>query len=1339
MIQNYLTEKTLPSKILLSFVVMFIILLFKSTYTLYSLDKVNKSMEAVYHTNLELEKFMKEIARPLSNIRMLSMELVLAPNKKMVNKINNDIGLKVKILDETMSKWEKNKTVEKNFDKLQLAWINYKNSLKKTRIFALNSTRIAAFISVTNDEKTSYEKILRQLRDFYDKELIGSETVFNNAKDSYTYTFLTVVFSVIVVLVILIVIGKYVLSMVWGYIRQKQIYEKEIEAVQERLTLTIAGSGDGLWEIDHTNNTLWWSPQFKDMLGYKDDEIQIKPEKWVEYLYPDDIEFSFNAFTKHLEKDIPYDVIFRMIHKNGESIWVRSRAKTLRDSDKKIIRTSGSVTNVTALKVAEEAIRQNNHHMTFVAENANLGFWSFNPQDGVTFVNDAFATMLGYEPNEIFKDGYEEDMFKPFKTGIAFWEQLLHPDDALRATKALNAHINGETDLYKVDYRMRRADGSWMWSTAIGKIAEYDDEGKAIRFNGVNLDIDDAKDAQLQIEEQQQQFTSMVSNVPGAIYRVVNDSAWPIIYMSDEIQNITGYPASDFIESKIVTFSTIMYPDDIEPIGKSIQQQFSNTNKFIVEYRVIAKSGDIVWVRSEGQLIKSESGESWIDGVLIDITEERGLKEEVELLTQLVHGSLQSASVGAWWIDFTEDNIFHGLDTTAKMIGIDFKEKDSDVLIISEWVKILEYTATLSDEYASAINDTFENFSGAISGKYDFYHAIYPIAYDNDNIKWIEARANVPKRDKTGNALLMTGTLIDITEAKKTQINLKDSHAFTQTLLDSQEQLILTTDGETLISVNESFLDFFEVDSVEEFKEQYNANCICETFNTDSPDGYLQIMMDDEKWIDYVIRTTDSITTHKAMITREETNFIFSVTAAKLPGEQGLKSAVFTNITAIEMAQQEIETIHRHTKESIEYASLIQSALIPDNQLMSNYFSDYLTIWQPKDVVGGDIYLFEELRDQNECLLMVIDCTGHGVPGAFVTMLVKAIERQIISKIENDRSIDVSPAWILSYFNRTMKKLLQQESQDSISNAGFDGGIIYYNKKEQILKFAGAETPLFYVEDAELKTIKGSRHSIGYKKSKIEYEFKEHVINVKEGMKFYLTTDGYLDQNGGNKGFPFGKKRFLEVIEEYSKEPFIDQKEILLNALTHYQGNEGRNDDITLVAFEIKESNAIEIIVEYDGVLTQGIIAHGMEVIESEISNMGIMGKVSTTIIELVQNMMHYGKIEDKNTTLEGFYEVTKDSQEIYYIRTKNIVSLEDKNKIESTLLEIESLDEASIKKRYRELRRSGEKSHGKGGGIGFYEIAKLVQEIEYNFTKIDEESYIYEFKAQISSKKVVN
>ena len=268
----------------------------------------------------------------------------------------------------------------------------------------------------------------------------------------------------------------------------------------------------------------------------------------------------------------------------------------------------------------------------------------------------------------------------------------------------------------------------------------------------------------------------------------------------------------------------------------------------------------------------------------------------------------------------------------------------------------------------------------------------------------------------------------------------------------------------------------------------------------------------------------------------------------------------------MENAKKEIEDINKHTNESIEYAALIQSALIPDNEVMRKYFKEQFVLWQPKDLVGGDIYLFEELRD-GECLLMVIDCTGHGVPGAFVTMLVKAIERQVIGMIKSSND-NVSPAKILSIFNIRMKELLKQDGNPSISNAGFDGQVMYYNKKEKVLKFASARNEIIYYQDDELKIIKGDRHSVGYKDSDKNFEFSEHIVDVSKETTLYLCSDGYWDQNGGEKDLPFGKRRLKKMLAEIHKESMADQQEEFIYRFEEYKGESVVSDDITVIGLK---------------------------------------------------------------------------------------------------------------------------------------------------------------------------
>ena len=485
---------------------------------------------------------------------------------------------------------------------------------------------------------------------------------------------------------------------------------------------------------------------------------------------------------------------------------------------------------------------------------------------------------------------------------------------------------------------------------------------------------------------------------------------------------------------------------------------------------------------------------------------------------------------------------------------------------------------------------------------------------------------------------------------------------------------------------------------------------------------------------------------HKVIIKKDGIPHIFKISLDSFTfKKQKFITVVLNDITELENTKKDIELIHKNMKDSIEYASLIQRAIVAHEDDMKPFFKDSFSFWSPKDIVGGDIWLFNRLRHEDECLLLVIDCTGHGVPGAFVTMVVKSIEREIISKITKNPDLDISPAKIMQYFNKTMKELLNQMDANSVSNAGFDGGIIYYNKREQILKFAGAETPLFYITaDGEFKTIKGNRYSVGYKKNDLNYEYKETIIEVEEGMKFFCTTDGYIDQNGGAKGFPFGKKRFGNIIKENYQKPMKELKEIFIQNIKEWQEaipDNGRNDDMTVIGFEIGPKSTAPIIkeiVKYEGVITQNVISAFLDNIEAKIKNINLVGTVSTVTIELCQNMMHYSKDEQENSREilpAGEIKVISINDLEYEIVTKNIISIEDKEKIEPVLTEIKGLDRSAIKKKYRELRKTGQNAHAKGGGIGFYEIAKVCEKIDFEFEEINKDKLYFTFKTFIKRK----
>ncbi len=258
----------------------------------------------------------------------------------------------------------------------------------------------------------------------------------------------------------------------------------------------------------------------------------------------------------------------------------------------------------------------------------------------------------------------------------------------------------------------------------------------------------------------------------------------------------------------------------------------------------------------------------------------------------------------------------------------------------------------------------------------------------------------------------------------------------------------------------------------------------------------------------------------------------------------------------------EVKSANFKIMSSISYARRIQNSLLPNPEYMKLFMPDNMLIWRPRDIVGGDVYFANEF--QNGFLVAVIDCTGHGVPGAFMTMLASSNLRRITM---DEGCLD--PAEILRRLNSIVQKSLQQDADYATSDDGMDASICFVNLKDKTLTFSGARQSIVYTINGDVKTIKGDRESIGYKKSNPEYRFKTNLISIEKGMSFYLYTDGYIDQLGGKNRRSMGKKRFRQLIEEFSDQSFELQEQNIIKAFNRYRGKNEIQDDITIFGFSI--------------------------------------------------------------------------------------------------------------------------------------------------------------------------
>ncbi len=263
-----------------------------------------------------------------------------------------------------------------------------------------------------------------------------------------------------------------------------------------------------------------------------------------------------------------------------------------------------------------------------------------------------------------------------------------------------------------------------------------------------------------------------------------------------------------------------------------------------------------------------------------------------------------------------------------------------------------------------------------------------------------------------------------------------------------------------------------------------------------------------------------------------------------------------------EIKREIAEAANRKIMESIHYAKMIQRSLLTDPDEIRTYLPDSFFIWEPRDIVGGDIFFTEKLEDG--FVIALVDCTGHGVPGAFMTMIASSGLRKII----RDEGCH-DPAEILKRLNHFVKKTLHQDTKYAVSDDGLDAGICFIESESRTarrLVFAGAKLSLFFVHNGEVNVIRGDKQSIGYRRSDLNFDFTDHTILIEKGTVFYMASDGFTDQLDG-RDRRFGTGRFRELLKTIASLPFEKQREMLLEAYEAHKRNKPRQDDVTVAGF----------------------------------------------------------------------------------------------------------------------------------------------------------------------------
>jgi len=274
-----------------------------------------------------------------------------------------------------------------------------------------------------------------------------------------------------------------------------------------------------------------------------------------------------------------------------------------------------------------------------------------------------------------------------------------------------------------------------------------------------------------------------------------------------------------------------------------------------------------------------------------------------------------------------------------------------------------------------------------------------------------------------------------------------------------------------------------------------------------------------------------------------------------------LEAKVEERTTEVVKQKEQIERKNRDITRSLKYARHIQTAVVPSAEILKETLDDYFVFNRPKDIVSGDFFWTNKI--DGKLLVTAADCTGHGVPGAFLSLLGVTFLNEITSKIETHAA-----SLILEELRERVIKSLNQENENAERFDGMDLTMVILDFEKMKMQFAGAYNSIYLIRKGELFEYKGDKMPVGMHAFRNK-PFTNHDIEIKKGDVIYLFSDGFMDQFGGESGKKFFGKNFRALLTEINQHPMKEQRELLDEIIDAWRGVYLQVDDILVIGLKI--------------------------------------------------------------------------------------------------------------------------------------------------------------------------
>lgn len=975
----------------------------------------------------------------------------------------------------------------------------------------------------------------------------------------------------------------------WISFREKRINQNRVLVIgmdvtqQKNFQDDLAHSENNFRQINETLSDVFYlfniksgeyeyfSPNSSSVLGVSQEYFFERGDYINEYVHKEDRDYVSLAMEK-VRNGVPIDIEYRILDQ-GKTRWIREKSFPVFDEDGKIYKKSGLCQNITARKIADAEIEK----LSLIASHTDNFILMINRDNRIEWVNHSFVKLTGYSEHDVIGKLPGEILIGPLTNE----DQI---NDISKAVFERKEQMQCDMITYKKD------EEPFYSHLEVTPLLDKNDDLE--KYFIIGADITQQRADQEAIEK----LSLVASNTSN--YVIIAHTDHGIEWVNEAFTTKFGYTL-DEVKGRFP--STFLHkPEFLKETAKEINEiVMQRGENFKGEITHLTKEGNEVYANVDITPILNQDGDVEKYFVLgVDITYRKRYEEQIEATNKELKAKEEALAE-------SESNFRELIKSIREVFWLrDVKEKKLLFVSDSYFDVFGKSTASLKEDprsWSTVIHpDDFDRIRLAYDQKamQGQFNEDYRIVLEDGTEKWVNSRV-FPIYDESGDVIRLSGFTEDISRKKEQDIRIQKIadrleivHTIEKTILESESttEIIYNTLDKTLDKLpilraslalfyekEQSFYAYARIkgqeekstdkqlfdlkefglyQSLKEKKSHLIENLLTKNPRTKTDDilieqGAKLVMISPLMYRGELLGSLNVCITQEF---QEDTAHYKEVTAEVA---NGLALAIHQS-----QLKDEVNRTNRMLTASIDYAKMIQQAYIPFDISIPNTIDKNMVINLPKDIVSGDFYWVGEKEDIK--IVVLGDCTGHGVPGAFMTIIgIGAINNIVHNKGITD------PAEILNQLNLEILSALRTKQNVQLRD-GMDVGIFTVNKKTGAAHYAGARRPLTIIrEDGSLEHIQATRLSIGDNGEPHGLVYKTELVEVQDGDRYFIYSDGCTDQFGGPRRIKFGSRRLEKTLRETAHLSIDDQEQAIYNAIKEWQGNHYQIDDILLVGFEL--------------------------------------------------------------------------------------------------------------------------------------------------------------------------